>query len=492
MKIFHFPYYICLVPLFFVLHACTVHWLYIEVPVLLLLAGKYMLAAALAFLFFYLLIKNRDKAACITFAILFIHFFFPEVHILIRKHSPWPFPGRYIFIIPLLVALVIFLFIRIRKSPRSYTGITRYLNILLLILVIADLSVLVFRKINSSARNLSLANSDIAISPCMDCPKPDIYFLVFDEYSSSASLKEDYGYDNQFLDSFLLKNGFKIQPESRSNYNSTAFSAASITNMSYLDIADTAAVTSIDYAHAARLVGNSRLFSIMETMGYDILNISLFDIKGSKAPVKFYHGKDVQEIIMSRTFTSRLLSEAGWNFLKKQQLRHISTLQSKGIQTIRMGIDTLKKISAEKGRSPRFIYSHLLMPHPPFLMNKAGPRTPEKVAATPDSSVKEYLDYVFYTNTVIKEIITAIQDNTGGSSVIVIMSDHGFRHPAKATISTDLHFKIQNALYFPSGNYSRVYDSISGVNQFRVVLNTLFRQNISLLPDQQFFLQARK
>ena len=70
------------------------------------------------------------------------------------------------------------------------------------------------------------------------------------------------------------------------------------------------------------------------------------------------------------------------------------------------------------------------------------------------------------------------------------MSDHGYRY-IKDGGAYSWFFNNQNAVYFPDGDYSLMYDSISNVNQFRVVFNKLFRLNLPLLKDSVIFLQER-
>ena len=71
-------------------------------------------------------------------------------------------------------------------------------------------------------------------------------------------------------------------------------------------------------------------------------------------------------------------------------------------------------------------------------------------------------------------------------AVIALMSDHGYR-------SFDLidprFLKTNNfnAVYFPSRDYGLYYDSMSNVNQFRVLLNSLFKQNLPILKDSLSF-----
>ena len=50
------------------------------------------------------------------------------------------------------------------------------------------------------------------------------------------------------------------------------------------------------------------------------------------------------------------------------------------------------------------------------------------------------------------------------------------------------YYKNLNAVYFPDKDYQLMTDSIGGVNQFRVIFNTLFKQNMPLLKDSTIFL----
>ena len=66
--------------------------------------------------------------------------------------------------------------------------------------------------------------------------KPDIFFVVFDEYASSKSLKEDFDFDNSEIDSLFEANGFFVSYDSKSNYNYTFFSVASTFVLDYLKL----------------------------------------------------------------------------------------------------------------------------------------------------------------------------------------------------------------------------------------------------------------
>jgi phosphoglycerol transferase MdoB-like AlkP superfamily enzyme len=126
------------------------------------------------------------------------------------------------------------------------------------------------------------------------------------------------------------------------------------------------------------------------------------------------------------------------------------------------------------------------MPHPPFYFNKKGKQDDKATLIAENKSlpIKSYLEYLPYTNEVIKKIVNSILDNTKKPVVIILMGDHGFR-----TKQPKLYdFRNQNAIYISTGNYKGFYDGISNVNEFRVLFNNLFHASLPLLKDSTSFL----
>ena len=72
------------------------------------------------------------------------------------------------------------------------------------------------------------------------------------------------------------------------------------------------------------------------------------------------------------------------------------------------------------------------------------------------------------------------------------MGDHGLRYHDRLGYNPLSFVENQNAVYFPGKDYRLFYDSISGVNQFRVILNTLFGQNLPLLKDSVVNVKDKK
>ena len=69
----------------------------------------------------------------------------------------------------------------------------------------------------------------------------------------------------------------------------------------------------------------------------------------------------------------------------------------------------------------------------------------------------------------------------GRPRVVIIQGDHGYRFYTDAKL--DAAFENLNAYYFSDGDYSLLYNGISPVNAFRVVLNKYFGCSLPLLKD---------
>jgi hypothetical protein len=127
------------------------------------------------------------------------------------------------------------------------------------------------------------------------------------------------------------------------------------------------------------------------------------------------------------------------------------------------------------------------MPHYPFYFDKSG--NPYPVAFELPSNIefkRRYVEYLQYCNNRFLNIIDLIQKKSTRPYIIIFMSDHGLRldnRPEKIKY----HFMNINSLYFPNKKYQGYYTGMSNVNQFRVLLNNVFQQNLPLLKDSTIF-----
>jgi phosphoglycerol transferase MdoB-like AlkP superfamily enzyme len=133
--------------------------------------------------------------------------------------------------------------------------------------------------------------------------------------------------------------------------------------------------------------------------------------------------------------------------------------------------------------TPKFVYGHFMMPHGPFIVTRDGKlKNPaETVIKKKDYYLNAYYEQIKFTNKIIVDLVNFIQKSNKKNTVIIIEGDHGFRPENNYT--SPYSFNNFSSFYFPDKNYNQLYDSISPVNTFRVVLNKYFQTNLNLVRD---------
>jgi hypothetical protein len=483
------PIFFLLLPLFFVLHGFTENYDAVPQTNALLLWMIYSAAALIFFFAAWIFYRNWIKAAIVSFCIMAFQFFFGAMHDFLKNNFDNSIVTRYSFVLPFFLMLFVVLIIVVKKMKTNNTRISFYLNTLLLLLIFVD-SVWLISKFFS--KNRMAASEDSPQIKCDSCTKPDIYFLVFDEYTSSSALKELWNYDNSDLDSFLINKGFRILPASSSNYNFTQFSIASTLNMQYITIPDPNACTVKDYNHCFQLIRNNAVSSMLRSIGYKVVNYSIFDLDKNPSPVTESFLPLKTKLITSQTFLSRVKKDLYYHLLTgKFEISWLSRdLVYSTDHNNQQIIGSTLQTALDNSATPRFVYSHIEMPHPPFYYN--GDKKEEDKQILWDQQhrpdVKSYTGYIPRTNLVIKEIVNKIIDNAKKPVAIILIGDHGFRTEQPQPY----YFRNLNAVYLSSGNYAEFYDSITNVNEFRSLFNNLFNTNLSLSKDSTIFLIDKK
>jgi hypothetical protein len=124
-------------------------------------------------------------------------------------------------------------------------------------------------------------------------------------------------------------------------------------------------------------------------------------------------------------------------------------------------------------QSPKLVFVHLTVPHPPNVFGPNG----ERVVLLDNDKVG-YRDQVIFISKQIKAIVKDIINKSSRQPIIVIQGDHG-----AVQLRGDGHLAILNAYYLPGADPSLLYASISPVNTFRVIFNQYFGGSYPLLED---------
>ncbi len=102
-----------------------------------------------------------------------------------------------------------------------------------------------------------------------------------------------------------------------------------------------------------------------------------------------------------------------------------------------------------------------------------------------------YIGQLQYVNKRVIQAVDAILQQSRRPPVIILQGDHGSRMNVDwdSLKNTDLRepFSIFNAYYVPDKTRAALYDTITPINSFRVLLNTLFGGKYAHLPDRSFY-----
>ncbi|OSZ77408.1 hypothetical protein CAP36_13535 [Chitinophagaceae bacterium IBVUCB2] len=477
------PLFLFLMPLFFAFHGFVEYYNFIPVSTVLITGVKYIvLELLLAFLFFTIL-RNILSASIISLLLVLFYLFFGIFYDFSKRLFGSSFLSSYTFLLIIVIAIITSFVILLIKVKSCRFHLASYFNLLFLILILLDLSNLLLNRSISEKKTVADLSKMTRVFPKRE--KPDIYLILVDEYAGALQLKNILSFNNSTFLNDLKKRGFSIQENSQSNYNKTPYSIASLLNMDYINNLSKIE-TQQDLFLCKSLTKKNTLTKILANNGYDIYNYSYFNIADKEK--KFYYSlffPDENIIYTEHTFLYRLYKNQSHRFpwlkkvIREESLNDIKINNNK--------LDSLtREIALQQSNSPRFIYSHFLMPHGPFFYDSTGMEINyDSIPA--EGQANAYIQYLIYANKKILSLIDHILLSSRKKPVIVLMSDHGLRVLGKNQ-NLDYSFFTLNAVLLPNANYELFYKGTTNVNQFRIILNSLFEQKFPLLKDSTSYL----
>jgi hypothetical protein len=328
------------------------------------------------------------------------------------------------------------------------------------------------------------------LQPCSDCPKPDIYLLLADGYPGKASIKELLGYDNDGFEMQLKNRGFHIVDSSRSNYNFTAFSVASLLSMDYLPGLTGSNHDKKDLEICMTRMRQSPLLSFLKKEGYRFYNYSIFSFDGypSYTTPTFLPQKTVP--ITAQTFTRRIVKDLWYHLATTFQMPSVIRRFKYADQINNEKLYALtQKVISKKGNDPKFVYTHLVMPHHPLYYDSAGNLYPiSRLGDFHYYDTARRIGYLQYSNRKLLSLIDTILKGSVNPPVIFLIGDHGIRE-LKKPFEDRYQYMTINAMLIPGSDYAGYYSGQSHVNQFRNFLNRQFKQELKLLPDTSYLIR---
>jgi hypothetical protein len=443
-----------------------------------------ILAAVILFLLFWSLFRSKQRAALTATILLLLFYGYGHLYNLVSKK--WDIPHLTTWMLGLwlvLAAVAIGLLARRRTRVRKATPV---LNIVALGLVITAM----VQAILWSPSHANSVADDYAPVQTLSIPDgetpPDIYYIIIDSYGRSDLLKRAFKYDNSEFIQNLEAMGFYVPKCTQSNYNRTEVSLASSLNMEYLqNLDDDYQPPNIGRNTLWASISHSAVRADLESVGYKTVAFAtgfpwseIRDADVYYTPSLIGSQMNGFETLLMRTTPLRHLEDAGLiNFDEIDGMRF-----RQRTELILNSADDLARMPG-----PKFVFIHILPPHPPFVFAPDGTWTDpaaflnEKDLYTGTAYAEGYRNQIAYISDQVETAVQTILDQSATPPVIVIQGDH-----APWLQTGNGKFQILNAYYLP-GHNGLLYPTISPVNTFRLILDTYLGADYPLLDDISYY-----
>lgn len=462
------------------------------------------------------LMRDHRRAALLVSWFFILFFAYGRVH-----DALWHFltiepltigPDKVLF--PLGTILFVIGVLFIIKTRRSLHFWNRLANIASVLLVVVSLLTITVQRWSANTPASPLIEQDKSRATGFDSAQatqyPDIYYIILDGYGRADILRQLYDYDNSAMLAALADRGFFTASRAHANYCQTGLSLASALNMRYLDSErDRLDPASRKPTPIKWLIAHSRVADFLRQRSYQTVAFSTG-----------YHPTEIKNadvFISTETtvwfldeFQSGLVSTTPLPFiigkLRRLPFFPAVNLQFESNAHRQRILRTLGHLANLRPQArPRFIFAHLILPHPPFLFDHRGPcENQDNVFRFADGSdvigrgiptsgeyTARYVEQLRYTNQLVLEVIDTILARTVRAPVIIVQSDHGpgsqlnWRDADQTNLGE--RFSILNACYLPDGGNALLADDLNPINTFRAVFNHYFDTTFEQVAQRSFF-----
>jgi hypothetical protein len=452
-----------------------------------------LVGTALLWLIFKLALRDSAKAGLLTTLGMLLFFSYGHLYLYLSEHLEMLAHHRYLLALFAVIFLLAgFLTIWKLKNP---AGLERFLTITVVVLIgysiiqLAWYQFLVYQASVEARENVGAAIASPQPTPEMELP--DIYLIILDAHTSSHVLRDYYDYDNQeFIDS-LTEMGFFVGDCGQSNYPGTKYSIFSVMNLNYIQ-------EILEEFDALPPLKTSVVVETLKSHDYSVVTFEnrarahfdlMEDVHLARNPLvlenmDLFSGINEFESMLIETSLLRLSIDLKYllpNFITGDVKD--SEMYEHYLQTFFI-LDELKRLPEREG--PIFVFTHLLVPHDPFIFTPTGAFEPTVFKEDP---IKGYRNNVAFIDGRLPEVLQTIIETSEVPPVIVIMGDHG---PKGEQVKKEQRMSILNAYFVNEEAKALLYDSITPVNSFRVIFNQYFGTDFQILDDISYHVHAEE
>ena len=419
----------------------------------------------IVFILFIFLIKDFKKAAIVTalFSILFANYKYIEL--VINKIFPF---AKYWHIVPVLIIILIYIGILFKRLSKDLTNVMLNVSlitftVLIMINLVPSIPVILDRisiqskvEIDQSNNGEKLNNVEVNGEKL-----PNIYLLLFDEYSPSPFMKKYYNYDSSFVGEELNKLGFSVSETGHNTYPSTVVVTTQLFNLdeSIVD-ENTPEYKCLEYRENNLLVRQAQQHGYtLNGVGYSYFyGVEPRNAGDSITGAQTMSGETMDILFLKNTPLYPFVEQDSYPLSAKLTKNNLEYLSSEECISLDGGVFTI---------------SHLLLPHEPFYFNANGDLNSKVVSDWKDKNY--YLHQYKFTSDQIIKIANNLVSNDP-ESIIIIMSDHSARAASDPDLSgvwfsEEDKTNFFNAVYL--GGKTIKIDGLSGVDTLKLVFQSI-------------------
>jgi hypothetical protein len=437
--------------------------------------------------------KNLQRGGFLTSILLALFFSYGHTRNWLENNIRFLATPAFLYII---WATILITGIRAAYFIKDIGKVTVYLNVIVLLLLLQPLA-----AVGIYIYRYGIGLQEIyTVEEEKNAPEenaPDIYYLILDGHGRSDVLQELYDYNDSGFMNYLRQQGFYVAEQSRSNYAQTALSISSSLNLNYLKIEESD-LQSTDRSLVSGLIKRSKLRTFLRkrgyqtvafSTGYDVTTLDHFDI--------FFPAENVGGF---NNFENLVFSTSAISALdpKIQEQWFTDPFRCDNHRSYVLNIfENLEKVPEIPG--PKFVFAHIISPHPPFVFGSTENEQSitcfmsdgDNYLGEMKDYEKGYRDQVAYIDAMTQQVVQTILEKSTTPPVIIIQADHGSGMMLDWSSSENAclreRFSILNAYYIPGDGDNQLYETITPVNSFRVVLNEVFGTQMPLLEDKSYY-----
>jgi hypothetical protein len=315
---------------------------------------------------------------------------------------------------------------------------------------------------------------------------PDIYYIVLDDYGGPRALREQLGFDQEPFYGALRARGFFVPEHSTANYPRTELSLASSQNLDFVqDLVPHPPSDQHDTSPLLHLLAHPEMARFLHAHGYRYVHVGSW-----YAPTRTAPAADVEVRLPSPL--PDVAAELGVPYPEPEPGDRLGTFlwQRREYLRVLYEFDELPRLRTPG--HPMFVFAHVLCPHEPYSFDAKGRFIPFSERAHDDQGAS-YVRQVRFVDARILRLVDELTDvPVERRPVIVLQSDEGFyaalpgasAHPRP--LIAQRHFGVFAAYLFPNVSSTRLYDTITPVNLFRLLFDDYFGAGLALLPDRNY------